>query len=51
MMLKRRTRIRRRLAGLTYEERTGAVCDAPCQAAAQRERVQARALVRRGIIG
>jgi hypothetical protein len=50
-MLKRRTRIRRRLAGLTYEERTGVVCDAPCQAAAQRERAQARALVRRGIIG
>jgi len=49
-MLKRRTRIRRRLAGLTYEERTGAVCDAPCQAAAHRERVRARALSRRGIL-
>jgi hypothetical protein len=49
-MLKRRRRIRRRFAGLTYEERTGAVCDAPCQAAVHRERVQARALSRRGVL-
>jgi hypothetical protein len=49
-MLRWPKRARRRLAGLAYDERTGAVCDARCQAGTHREHVQARALSRRGML-
>ena len=50
--MRRLSRLRRRqLSGLAYDERTGSVCDARCQANAHREREQARALTRRGVLG
>ena len=48
-MLRRLTVPRRRLGRLTFDERSGAVCDAACSAASRRERDLVSALQRRGL--
>jgi len=40
---------RRRLGRVTFDERTGAVCDAACRAASRRERDLVTMLQRRGL--
>jgi hypothetical protein len=48
MLLRPLTFARRRPGRITYDERTGAVCDAPRRAASRRERDLLTALQRRG---
>lgn len=48
-MLRSLTFLRRRPGRLTFDERTGAVCDAACRAASRRERDLVTTLQRRGL--